>query len=297
MSGLRIGYWMPDELELLRARYPDQLTSEIAEMLGRPVSAVYARAAKLGLSKSEAFRSSAASGRLAKGRMGRRGPRNWQAWTEADIEYLKRVFPHERTANVAQSLGRKYSAVAAMAHKLRLQKTQAFLASEQAGRVRAGAAHDGRGLSGRFSAGLTPWNKGQKYPSSGRSTETQFRPGQEPHNTRPVGSYRISQDGYLQQKFTAQPGEQKGRWRSVHRLVWEAEHGPTPPGHVVTFLPGARTTELAEITLDKLELITQQEQMRRNSVHRLPEELASLTRVKGVLTREINKHTRTRGAR
>ncbi len=60
------------------------------------------------------------------------------------------------------------------------------------------------------------------------------------------------------------------------------------------FLPGMHSTTLAEITLDRLELVTRQELMRRNSIHRLPDELRDIVRTKGVLSREINKQTRSR---
>ena len=78
------------------------------------------------------------------------------------------------------------------------------------------------------------------------------------------------------------------RWVAVHRLVWEAAHGPVPDGHVVVFLPGKRTAELDGITLDVVELVTRRELMRRNSVHQMPKELVELVRLRGVLTRQIN---------
>lgn len=280
--------WSERELALLRKHYPDQSGQAIASMLGRTLATVYAKAAALGLRKSEAFNASPASGRLAPGRPGRRGPRNWRAWADVDVEYLRAHFPHERTEDVARVLGRKYGTTAQKAKKLGLQKSREYLASEQSGRLRPG---DGRGVAGRFQLGHVTWNKGQQHPSTGRAVETQFRAGQLPHNTLPVGSYRVSKDGYLERKYREARGGPSARWRSVHRLVWEAEHGPTPAGHVVVFLPGMHSTTLAEITLDKLELVTRQELMKRNTIHRLPEELVSTIQMNGWLKRQINKRT------
>lgn len=58
--------WTAEELELLTTMYPDHRAEDIAAKLwpGCVVHNVYTRAKKLGLEKSEAFKASAASGRL-----------------------------------------------------------------------------------------------------------------------------------------------------------------------------------------------------------------------------------------
>ena len=81
------------------------------------------------------------------------------------------------------------------------------------------------------------------------------------------------------------------RWTAVHRLVWEAAHGPIEPGYVVVFRPGRRSANLDEITLDALELVTRAELMGRNSVHNLPPELVQIAQLRGVLNRKINQRT------
>jgi len=103
-----------------------------------------------------------------------------------------------------------------------------------------------------------------------------------------------TQDGYLERKVTDDPSfVPNRRWVSVHRLVWEAAHGPVPQGHAVVFLPGRRTADLASITLDGLELVSRAELMRRNSYHtRYPKEVAQLIQLKGALNRKINRRSR-----
>ncbi|WP_207000642.1 HNH endonuclease signature motif containing protein [Trinickia mobilis] len=56
--------WPPEQVAELRLRYPDEKTEVIAESFGVSVSRVYSKAAKLGLSKSEAFFASPGSGRM-----------------------------------------------------------------------------------------------------------------------------------------------------------------------------------------------------------------------------------------
>lgn len=155
------------------------------------------------------------------------------------------------------------------------------------------------GASGRYPKGHVPANKGLRRPgwASGRMAETQFKSGREAreaHNYRPIGSMKIDRDGYLVRKVTDDPSIYPARrWVGVHRLVWEAANGPIPPGHMVRFKPGRRTTDVDSITVDGLELITMAENGRRNIFHhRYPEEVVDLIRLKSRLTRKINKRSR-----
>lgn len=59
--------WAPTELDMLRRAYPDTVTAVLANALGRPIKSVYQKARELGISKSEGFMSSQASGRLQRG--------------------------------------------------------------------------------------------------------------------------------------------------------------------------------------------------------------------------------------
>lgn len=74
--------WTDIEIRLLRAAYPDQKAGAIAELLGVKRHLVYKKAEQLGLQKSEAFKASAASGRLdgVRGGQTRFKPGN-QPWT------------------------------------------------------------------------------------------------------------------------------------------------------------------------------------------------------------------------
>jgi hypothetical protein len=60
--------WTDAQLAVLRQFYPDLPAANLAQVLGRPVGSVYQMAAKLGLSKSEAFNQSDASGRTQRGK-------------------------------------------------------------------------------------------------------------------------------------------------------------------------------------------------------------------------------------
>ncbi len=209
-----------------------------------------------------------------------------KTWPKATLTAMRRRYPHEPTAALAADLGMTLTACYQVAQRLKLKKTPEYLNGPHACRLRR---DDNPGMGTRFQPGLLPHNKGVKgWQAGGRARETQFKPGGQPHNTVPIGSYRIDPQGTLQRKISYDRGSNSKRWRGVHELVWVEANGPVPPKHIVVFKPGMRTTELAEITLDRVECISLAENMRRNTVHNLPKPLAELVQLRGALMRKIH---------
>jgi hypothetical protein len=135
--------------------------------------------------------------------------------------------------------------------------------------------------------------KGKPFPTRGRMGLTQFKKGQVPHNARyAIGDRRVNGEGYLDRKVS---NDRKGglNWTAEHRLVWVEAKGPIPPGHVVAFKPGRKTTELEKITVDALEIITNQEHLRRHSLHtKYPPAVTQLIQLKGAIRRQLNRRLR-----
>lgn len=214
-----------------------------------------------------------------------------ERWTQLDEQLLRDCYATVPTANLARTLGRPAHKVQAKAIRMGLRKTHECKA-QMARMAILQPDHPGRRT--QFSKGLRPWNTGTKGLAGQHEgcRQTQFKPGDKPHTTMPVGAYRLDPDGYLQVKYSETPGSPTRRWMGVHRWVWEQAHGPTPEGHVVVFKPGRFTTVLEQITLDAVELITRRELMARNSIHQMPPELADVSRLRGTLTRAINQRQR-----
>lgn len=122
--------------------------------------------------------------------------------------------------------------------------------------------------------------------------ETQFkkgvRGGVAVRLYKPIGTERISKDGYRERK-TNDNLPLQARWRAVHLLLWEATHGLVPDGHALAFLNGDKR----DIRLDNLECISRAELMARNSVHNLPKPLAATIQLLGALNRQIRRKTRS----
>jgi hypothetical protein len=105
---------------------------------------------------------------------------------------------------------------------------------------------------------------------------------------RPIGTERISKDGYRERK-TNDNLPLQARWRAVHLLLWEAAHGHVPKGHAIAFCNGDKR----DIRLDNLQCISRRELMARNTVHNLPKPLAETIQVLGALNRAIRRRTRS----
>lgn len=212
-------------------------------------------------------------------------------WTPEQEHSLRERYPHERTADIALSLGIPLAKVYAKAAWLGLQKSAEFMASPASGRT---SGRQGVGAEHRFKSGQQPWNKDTHYTAGGRSAETRFKKGQmsgaAQHNYVPIGSLRISKDGYLERKITDDPALVPARrWVGVHRLVWVEANGPLPDGRIVVFKPGMRTAVLDEITPERLELLSRAELMKRNTYHNYPKEIAQLIQLHGAVQRKINR--------
>lgn len=219
-------------------------------------------------------------------------PKSRRPWAPWELEFLRRHYATTQNLVLARVLDRHISSVNNRGLKLGLRKDPAWIA--ETARQRA-LEPDHGGASTRFAKGNVPWSAGTKgrvglHPNS---RANHFKPGElngsAAKRVQPIGAYRVNGEGLLELKFSDTPGPYTKRWRPVHRIVWEQAFGPIPDGHVVRFREGRRTTELALITPDALELVTHAENMRRNSVHTLlPPELARLAQLRGALNRQIN---------
>ncbi len=213
-------------------------------------------------------------------------------WTDAERAEVIRRYPNELTAVIAADIGRTEKQVYYAAHKMGLKKSPEFLASPESTQFKTGHAPT------QFKPGLVPWNKGLPGSTGNHpnTKATQFKPGRKPEearNYRPIGSVRVTRDGYPERKVSDDPGIYPGRrWVAVHRLVWEAVNGPVPKGWIVVFRPGMATTDPDLITIDRVELITRAENMARNTIHARDEELRALSMLKRRLTRAVNKRIR-----
>lgn len=161
-------------------------------------------------------------------------------WSGHEDALLRARYPDTPTATLATELGRTIPSVYQRARVLGLEKSEAYLASPAACRLRRG---DQVGKATRFRKGQAPANKGVTRGrgwAPGRMREGQFKRGQRGHNWKPIGATRVI-DGYEYTKVADVPNvPYTVNWKATQLLRWSAVHGPVPEGHVLKCLDGNR---------------------------------------------------------
>jgi len=212
-------------------------------------------------------------------------------WQPEEVEILQRAFADNPTWKLAKVLKRTATTVSQKAAKLGLKKSPEYLASPASGRLRSG---DNRGGKSRFKSGQPAWNKGVKGVVGVQEAcrRTQFKKGhlggRAAEKYQPIGTERISKDGYVERKIHDGMPLQS-RWRGVHLIRWEAINGPLPPGHALVFKDGDK----ANTGPENMELLTRAELMLRNSYHnRYPKDVGRLIQLRGALNRKLNRRSK-----
>jgi hypothetical protein len=104
------------------------------------------------------------------------------------------------------------------------------------------------GRTGGFEKGQAPHNKGKPCPpgKGGRhpnAQRTQFKKGQlsgaAAAKYKPIGTERITKDGYLERKIHDGMPPQS-RWRLIQLIRWEEVNGPLPKGMALKSRDGNR---------------------------------------------------------
>lgn len=210
-------------------------------------------------------------------------------WTKQEDARLRQLYPRRKTQEIAQLLGKSICSVFYRAGRLKLRKTAKYMASPEACRLRRG---DHPGIAFQFKSGHVPANKGLRRPgwSPGRMAETQFKKGNHPHTWKPMGTTRVTKDGYLERK-ASDTGRPRRDWIGEHVLLWRKAHGRIRPGHAVVFQDGNKRN----IVLRNLECITRRELLRRNKIHHYPPELKETILLVGKLRRAIEKKEQSHG--
>lgn len=109
------------------------------------------------------------------------------------------------------------------------------------------------GCFGKENAGFR-CPKGYHIPGSEKGW---FKKGNIPPNYRPVGSERITKDGYIEIKI-----KDPRTWRLKHLVVWEAQNGPIGEDDVVIFKDNDKTN----CSIDNLMKIKRAELLKMNQI-------------------------------
>jgi hypothetical protein len=203
---------------------------------------------------------------------------NRNFWTEQEIKFLFDKYPDMKTADIAAIMGRPIGGVNGKAYELKLKKSfkhmKALLEIEAKKLATAGKQY-------QFKKGQTSHNKGQKMSKElyEKCKRTMFKPGNKPGNIKKVGASRKDVDGYTYVKIA------DNDWRLKHRVVYENANGPVPANHVVIF----KDNNMHNFDINNLQMISQKENMLRNTIHQYPEQIQELIKLKNKLKKKINE--------
>lgn len=261
--------WCPEQVERLHALYPRYRIRHVATLMGL---------------KAETCRSA----------ISRFGFGNRKYWSEEEIARLRLLYPNTSNPELAKQFGRTRHAIDSAGRAFGLAKTPAHIAAHA--RLQKGARI---GVEHQFKKGTVPANKGLRRPgfAPGRMRETQFKKGSRSgiaeRNWKPIGTVLPDPEGYLRIKVreavhgVEATGFGNARvWPLLGRHVWEQHNGPIPPGHVIAFKDRDRNN----CTIENLESISRAEMARRNRMWgRLPQELAEVIHLNGVLKRKVRR--------
>lgn len=204
-------------------------------------------------------------------------------WTEEQFDELRELYTTGvEMADMVQMLGKSRNQIAYKVQILGLKRPAGFM--KKLG-LKWGNSEKAR--QNWFEKGHIPVNKGVKYTDADREKykHTFFQPGHIPTNKKPVGSERYTEEGYVMIKT------ENGKWRLKNRVVWEQANGPVPNGYVVRH----RNGDADDNSIENLYLVSRKDIiLNENSVYaKYPEELQEVMRLKGRLTRMINKIEKT----
>jgi hypothetical protein len=199
-------------------------------------------------------------------------------WTIQEIKFLTDNYSDMKTADIAAIMNRPIGGINGKAYDLGLRKS--FKHMKTLLKIEAKKLTDA-GKQYQFKKGQTSHNKGKKMPPElyEKIKRTMFKPGNTPGNIKKVGSIRIDYEGYTYVKIA------DSDWRLKHRVVYENVNGPIPDNHVVIF----KDNNMHNFDINNLQLISQADNMLRNTIHQYPEQIQELIKLKNKLKKKINE--------
>lgn len=231
--------WTPEQLDLLRDKYPDSTPGELAILFpDKTMDAIKTKATILGLKKTiQKFR-----------------------FTEEQLAYIREHYARTQNKVLADKFGCSIHMIENKSFELNLKKDKDFvrdMSRENMQRI------TNLGMVYRYQKGQSPANKGKKqkeYMSPEaieRTKASRFQKGHLPKNTLHDHAITIRIDSKGNSYKWIRIGLAK--WVPYHRYLWEQHNGPIPKGYNIQFRDG-NTLNCEDI--NNLYMISRGEQMK-----------------------------------
>lgn len=145
-----------------------------------------------------------------------------------------------------------------------------------------------KSINSRFPKGHEPMNKGVRMSEEMKEKikHTFFQKGNVPHNTKDDGSIstRLDKRGVPYMHYRIK----MSHWIPYHHKVWQDHNGEIPKGMNIIFL----NKNTLDCRIENLEMVSNENLMKLNSIHHFPEDLRISMRKLGKLKSIINKKTK-----
>lgn len=170
-------------------------------------------------------------------------------YTNDEIEYLREITPDKTNEEITKLFNKKFNLN---------QSEKAIAAIRKRHKIKTSS-------DGRFVKGDIPPNKGTKGLTG--ANKTSFKKGNKPHNWVPIGSERVTKDGYIQVKV--QEGKKQHNWKGKHIIIWEEHNGPLQKGYAIIFGDGDKrnfdTDNLIRVSRRELLMLNQEDLIQKNT--------------------------------
>ena len=136
----------------------------------------------------------------------------------------------------------------------------------------------------QFTKGNVPWNKGLKgYNPGGKSVLTRFKKGNVPHQTKPVGTERLTKDGYKEIKT-------ENGFELLHHIIWRENGGrKLEKGEALLFIDSNKNN----CAFENLRIESRKAMLEKVKVQSMPKELKEVVYLKARISRLINQGERS----
>lgn len=191
-----------------------------------------------------------------------------KSWTEKEVSVMLTMYPDHLTEDLLPFLpGRTVSKIIGKASLMGLKKSALFFSKPESGRI---SKINEIGVATRYQKNCAGWNKGMKredYLSEAaimKMKSSEFKKGQDPHNTVAIGSERMTVDGYVEVKvrhLKDGSGANKN-FELKQRLIYEQHYGPISKDMIVEF----KDRNKLNFDINNLELRTRRENLLANTM-------------------------------
>ena len=199
-------------------------------------------------------------------------------YTDEIREYIKANHKGKSSIELAKEVSKKFNidvdndSIQNIKSKIRINEGFIFEPARNDGFIKKGNIPINKGTKGMFNVG---------------GNKTSFKKGNIPANYRPVGSERITVDGYVEIKI-ADPG----KWISKARYVYEKSHGKILDGYNVMFADKNKLN----FDIDNLILVSKSEDLIMNNKGLLFEN-KELTKSGHLIAKVIDKANKVKNER